>query len=32
MAPDAVLIETTGIAVESVVERVMAIVDERRHK
>jgi cytidylate kinase len=32
MAADAILIETTGVAVESVVDRVMAIVDERRHK
>ena len=31
-APDAILIETTGLAIESVVERVMAIVDERRHR
>jgi CMP/dCMP kinase len=29
MAPDAILIETTGVAIESVVERVMAIVRER---
>jgi cytidylate kinase len=32
MAADAILIETTGVAIESVVDRVMAIVDERRHK
>ena len=31
MAPDAILIETTGIGIESVVERVMAIVEERRN-
>jgi len=30
MAPDANLIETTGVGIESVVERVMAIVEERR--
>jgi len=32
MAADAILIETTGVAIESVVDRVMAIVGERRHK
>ena len=31
MAPDAILIETTGVGIESVVERVLAIVEERRH-
>ncbi len=30
MAPDAILIETTGLAIESVVERVMAIIEQRR--
>jgi len=31
MAADAILIETTGVGIESVVERVLAIVEERRH-
>jgi cytidylate kinase len=31
MAADAILIETTGVGIESVVERVMAIVEERRN-
>ena len=30
MAPDAVLIETTGVPIESVVERVMALVEQRQ--
>jgi cytidylate kinase len=29
MAPDAILIETTGLSIESVVDRVMAVVEER---
>ena len=32
MAPDAILIETTGLPIESVVERVMAVVQERSRR